>query len=157
MFDIEIYNGDINFANGQFVLVIDGQKLVQSLVKILITPQKSDSLRPNYGTDIANILGHAMPEFIYTTKIEESVSDAIRFLITEQSKASYRQYVSPGERIKELIYVNVVKNTTDSRQIDIYIGIRAGDGNIIERQFALAPGAYVSQRIGNAPPASGGY
>jgi hypothetical protein len=155
MYDIEIYNGDINFAKGGFTLVRDEAKLVQSLVKILITPLRNASLRPNYGTYLGNVLGHAMPEFIYLTKISDSVKDSINYLISEQSKASQTQYVSPGERIRELLYVEVLRNSLDSRQLDVYVGVRAGSGNIIERQFVIAPGAFVSQR-GQVTPSVGG-
>lgn len=155
MYDIEIYNGDINFARGGFTLVRDEQKLVQSLVKVLITPLRTASLRPNYGTYLGNVLGHAMPEFIYLTKIEDSIRNSIEWLMSEQSKAAQKQYVSPGEKIKEILYVKVLRSGADSRQLDVYVGIRAGNGNVVERQFMIAPGAFVSQG-GMATPSVGG-
>jgi len=155
MYDIEIFNGDLNFAKGGFALVRDEAKLVQSLVKVLITPLRAASLRPNYGTYLGNILGHAMPEYVYLTKIEDSVKDSIDYLIGEQAKAAQRQYVSPGERIREVLYVRVMRNGLDSRQIDVYVGVRAGSGRVIERQFVIAPGAFVSQR-GKVTPSVGG-
>ena len=148
MYDIEILGGDINFTNGEFTLVRDEQKLVQSLIKILLTPLDDSSLRPNYGTDLTNSLGHAMPEFIYLSKIEDSVRSAIEFMIDMQNRASSRQYVSSGETISQLLSVSVVRDQSDSRQIDVNIAIRAGNGNIVERQFVIAPGAFVSQVSG---------
>ena len=155
MYDIEIYNGDMNFASGGFTLVRDEAKLVQSLVKILVTPLRSASLRPNYGTYLGNVLGHAMPEFIYLTKIEDSVRESIYFLMSQQAEASQRQYVSPGETIREVLYVKVLVNGLDSRQLDVYVGVRAGSGNVVERQFMIAPGAFVSQ-AGQVTPSVGG-
>ena len=155
MYDIEIYNGDMNFANGGFALVRDEAKLIQSLVKILVTPLRSASLRPNYGTYLGNVLGHAMPEFIYLTKIEDSVRESIYFLMSQQAEASQRQYVSPGETIRAVLYVKVLVNGLDSRQLDVYVGVRAGNGNVVERQFMIAPGAFVSQ-AGQVTPSVGG-
>ena len=148
MFDIQIYNGDLSFNSGEFTVVKNEQKMVQALVKVLITPVRSSSLRPNYGTDLTDALGQAMPDFIYLSKIEDSIRDAIAFLMNEQTKAASRQYVSAGERINQLLSVSVQRNAADLRQIDVNIVIRAGNGNIVQRQFAIAPGAFVSQTRG---------
>jgi len=158
MYDIEIFNGDINFASGSLAIVKDEAKLVQELVKILVTPLRAASLRPNYGTYLGNVLGHAMPEFIFLTKIEDSVKEAVEFLIGEQARAAITQYISPGERIQELLYVKVLKNGLDSRQLDVYVGVRAGSGTIIEKDFVIAPGAFISQRGLTTPSVgAGGY
>lgn len=156
MYDIQILNGDINFAAGEFKLVRDEQKLVQMLVKALITPLRTASLRPNYGTYLGNVLGHAMPEFIYLTKIEDSVRACVADLQAAQARAANRQYVSPGEQIRQILYVKVSRNGIDSRQIDVYIGIRAGSGAIVEQQYAIAPGAFVSQ-VNQVVYSAGGY
>ena len=158
MYDIEIFNGDLNFANGEFALVRNESKLVQSLVKALVTPLRATSLRPGYGTYLGNILGRAMPEFIYLTKIEDSIRASIQNLINEQAAASQRQYVSAGEMIRSVLYVSVGRNAMDNRQIDVYVGVQAGSGDIIERQFVIAPGVSVYQE-GLATPSvgAGGY
>lgn len=160
MIDLEIINGDINFANGQPVVISDEQKLVQSLVKILVTPLRATSVRPGYGTYLTNILGHAnIPDHIYLTKIRDAIEDAINNLMRQQAEASKRQYVSGGERIRNLLYVDVVRDPVDQRQLDIYIGVKAGSGSIIEKQFVIAPGQYVTEAYMKTTPSvgAGGY
>ena len=145
-FDLKIRNGDIFYKAGAVGTVKDEDKLVQSLIKLLLTPVRTASLRPDYGTALGGILGSVMPDYIYLTKIQESITSAIKYMIMQQRAQSLYQYVSPGEQIRELLQVRVERNPSDTRQIEVRIAVRAGSGNVIERVFTIAPGAEVAQR-----------
>lgn len=145
-FDLKIRNGDIFYRAGAVGLVKDEDKLVQSLIKLILTPIREESLRPDYGTALGGILGSVMPDYIYLVKIEESIASAIKYMIRQQKAQAVYQYVSPGEQIRELLSVHVERNPDDTRQIDVRIALRAGSGNVIERVFTIAPGIEIMQR-----------
>ena len=157
-FDIKIRNGDIVYRNGAADRVKDEDKLTQSLVKILLTEIRPYSLRPGYGTNI-EMIPQAIVDTIRLAKMEDSVKGAISYLINEQRRQVNYQYLSPGEIIRELLAISVNRSSIDPRQFEIYIVIRAGSGNIVEKKFYISPNSLVQQQKSyvNIPAEAGGY
>jgi len=156
-FDLRIENGDISFQNGQIETVTNEDKLVQSLVRILLTPLGEVTLRPYYGTNLGGIITRPLlPDFIFITKIEDSVKEALEFLMQQQSIQSRYQYVSPGEEIREILSVMAERSPSDPRQINVGVAIRAGSGDVVAKTFTISPGAIV-QVTGGVVTERGGF
>jgi len=155
-FDLRIENGDISFQNSQVEIVTNENKLVQSLVRILLTPRGGAKLRPYYGTNLGGVIAHPLiPDYIFITKIEDSIKEALDFLMYQQSLQARYQCVSPGEEIREILSVAVERSVVDPRQINVGIAIRAGSGDVVARTFTISPGAVV-QLTGGVPTERGG-
>ena len=102
---------DIQFANGDLVLVDGPTRKFQDIAKILLTQIGADPIIPTYGSDLPSVMGHKnTPETV--NKVTDSIVQAMAFLVeAEQSPLA-------NENIKSIVTLNV-QDGSDPRELDI--------------------------------------
>src|SRR5690242_10121957 len=83
---LALVNGDLQFANGDFVTISDRDDLVQGLNIMIYTPFGSDIFNVNYGFDILNAMAASLPP--------HAIQDVIRLNVVKS--------VAVDNRIREV-------------------------------------------------------
>jgi hypothetical protein len=123
----QIYENDIQFNSSKKTRAIDGaQKLVQGILKILLTDLKSHLEDPAYGTDINQYFGQKL-----TNDAFAHIRDSVYSCLTH-----YNEIATPGNPNKDEIIsvvdeIRVVKDDEDPRRIFIYISITTQLGTAV--------------------------
>jgi hypothetical protein len=124
-FDFKIVNGNLSISNtGQVEIVEKEAKLVQDLLKIILSQKGFNKRHPWYGTNIINGgVGNSF-DFQFTSSfLQSQVKSAIEILISLQKQQEKSQYVSPEESIAAIKNVSVKERFNDPRYLDIYISV----------------------------------
>lgn len=138
-FDLKLESGSIVIANGDLVKVTNNDKLVQDIIKIVVTPVGSNTTHPWYGSALQDrVTGTAYPRDVLDQEVVASVAHAVKNLKSLQEQQSRAgQFVSPGEQIAKLIGVNVIRSVQDPRKMDIVISILTKSGIVLEEQVEV--------------------
>ena len=138
-FDLKIVNNDLALnTDGTLQTVINNDKLIQDVVKIIITPLGSNKFFKWYGCTIGSrTIGVAFDATMTQMEIERSIQDSITNLISLQKAQSRTQYVSAGESIASVQEISVLRNNEDPRQYEIYVFLLTRKLTIAETTFTL--------------------
>jgi len=122
-FTWEAYNGDIQLDSFSALVTLTGvQKLAQGVFKIVLTPQGSNPVDPNYGTTLSTLIGQEVDADKFAT-ITSSIVDALTYynLINQDNPNS-------DEVIQMINSVRVVSALNDPRQINVQISFTTESG-----------------------------
>lgn len=124
-FDFKIVNGDLAIGNdGDLAKVENEAKLIQDIVKMILTRRGSKKLYPWYGTDITGGgIGNAFDFQFTSTFLQSQAKSAIEILASLQNQQEKIQYLSPEESISAIKNVGVQERFNDPRFIDVYITV----------------------------------
>lgn len=138
-FDLKIFNGDLAInSNGDVQQIQNSEKLIQDILKILLTPSGSNVFQPGYGSPITgSLIGGAFDENFTTSIAENQVRNAIEALQKLQAAQALRQTVSASEQIAAISNINITRNQTDPRFFIVSVKVIAKDLSIIETQFSI--------------------
>lgn len=127
-YDFKLENGDLVLdSNGDLTAISDNDKLIQDLLKLLMTPISGNKMFPWYGSDVSGILIGSNYDLGFNKDVASehirSALDNIKSLQQEQAKS---QYISPAETIVAVkdIYINT--NATDQRAIEVKVTVITG-------------------------------
>lgn len=126
-FVFSVYDNDVQFDTSRQMRVVEGtDKLVQNVLKILLT-QKGENLEdPDYGMNGLNSIGDKiMPE--HYAAIRSGIVNALGY---------YNQLnldnPNQDEVIGSVAEVKVVRDETDPRAILIYVSLVTGSGKTVK-------------------------
>lgn len=138
-FDIAIKDGDIAIGtNGDLQQIQNTPKLVQDMLKMVITPLGSNFFHPWYGSPISkSLIGTSLDMTFISTIAEGQLSNALQTLQKLQNIQASYQVVSPSEQIAAIQQVSVVRNPVDPRYFTITIQVIAKDLSTPSAQFSL--------------------
>ena len=124
-FDLKIQRGDLVLdSSGQLNIVERNDKLVQDIIKILLTDLGENKFHPYYGSSAGKLdIGSVLDQDFFKTKIEDGVIQAINNLIALQKNQSKYQYITPGETILEISGVRVRRDTNDPRMWSVFVSV----------------------------------
>jgi phage baseplate assembly protein W len=138
-FDLKITNNDLSInPDGTLQTVQDNEKLVQDVLKILLTSKGSNKIFRWYGSLLGTrIIGNLLNASQLETEIARSVQESLSNLIALQQTQSRSQYVSAGEMIATIRGVSVLRDETDPRIYEIGVSVLTRKLNVIEETFSL--------------------
>lgn len=127
-------------STGRLILVLFEQKLIQQVIKILMTKIGSNPFVTGYGTSIPDVIYTAIrdPEGLKSELVTE-----VSLAIEKQRNIHYYQnevqYHSPREILDRLIDVQVARSNDDPRvyYIAVEVSTLAGDTTLIRRELFL--------------------
>lgn len=138
-FDLLLQNGTIVIgADGDFATVSDGAKLIQDVVKMITTPQGSDKYNVALGSLVnERLIGQVLSPNTTTALLQSSVQEALITLQKLQQAQAQKQALSPAETLVSLNSVEVSKDASDPRQLNVLVKFMAGDGNLIPQVLTM--------------------
>lgn len=141
-FDLKLVNGDLVIgSDGDVTKVENTDKLVQDILKILLTPVKGNPFHPAYGSYLTNaIIGNILPDSFVVSSAENQIKSSLQNLMTAQKIQSTRQPVTASEALAAIQSVKVERNLGDSRFFEILVNVLARDFTSVPTiQFTVNP------------------
>lgn len=139
-FDLRIENNSLKInPDGSIQTVRDNQKLIQDIIKAMLTPIGDNKFFPWYGSSLSlNIIGQVLDNDFVTSEAERSIQNTLSQLISLQNAQSKIQYVSAGEMIAAIRSVTVLRSNVDPRQYEITVSVLTRKLNVVEETFSLS-------------------
>ncbi|MFA5048812.1 MAG: hypothetical protein WC516_07335 [Patescibacteria group bacterium] len=138
-FDLRIENNDLKInPDGSIQTVRDNQKLIQDIIKALLTTTGDNKFFSWYGSSLSlNLIGQVLDNDFVTSEAERSIQNTLSQLISLQNAQARTQYVSAGEMIAAIRNVTVLRSNIDPRQYDITVSVLTRKLNVVEETFSL--------------------
>jgi hypothetical protein len=124
-YDIKVISGDLVLQGGDFRLVYDSEKLIQSILKICLTPAGSNALQPWYGSFInRSLIGSSLASSITVQIAQSQLQNALQNLMTlQQQQVKSFQTVSPDEQINSISGINITRSTVNPTQYNVVVSV----------------------------------
>jgi phage baseplate assembly protein W len=115
-FDLRINQGDLVIGqNGDLDQVNDLEKLIQDILKILMTPLGANLFFPWYGSPLSDVsIGQVLDSVFVESMIQQIIrSNLDTFQKLQKQQAASGQRVTAGELLAAVQSVNVHRNVVD--------------------------------------------
>jgi hypothetical protein len=138
-FDLKLVNNDLDLnMDGTIQTVRDNSKLVQDVLKAILTEQGENPYHRWYGGVLSlRLIGSVMDADHTTTEAERAIQDTLATLVALQREQSRAQYVSPGETLATLKSVDVIRDNEDPRKWQVTVSLITRALTIVEVTFGL--------------------
>jgi len=137
-FDLELVNNDLKIkADGTISIVTDTPKLRQDILKIILTPLGSNPNYLWYGCSIGNDIGRNFPDILQISRIQANVTQCLNNLKALQISQAANQQVSLAELIASVGGVDVERDTTDQRQMNVVVTVLSKRLSQIQELFTI--------------------
>ena len=124
------FENDFLFTKGKQIRMTSGiNKLIQSVLKCLLTSLGTSLEDPNYGADLESDIGGKMG-LVAFANMQSNVTNALEYLMQLNPVSD-----DMDEVIAAVNSVQVVKNPSDPRMILVYINVTTGTGKIVAIQM----------------------
>ena len=140
-FDLKVADGDLVINNGDFKQVIDGEKLVQDILKIALTKAGSNPMYPWYGSYISrSIIGSNLNAGITMQVGQSQLQNAIQTLMELQAaQVRSGQSMSADEQIKSILDISVNRNENNPTFYIVKIRVLSKGLKQFTTTFEVAP------------------
>lgn len=135
-FDLCIRDGDLVLEGGDLKQVYNTDKLIQDILKIVLTPVGGNPLFPFYGSFISKTLvGSSLPNNITIQVTQSQLQNAIEILmLLQKAQIKSFQSVSPDELINSILDISINRNQFDPTVFNVSIkvltkGLKAAGAN----------------------------
>lgn len=125
-FDLKIQNGDLVVdTNGDFKQVQDTEKLIQDILKILMTVLGANKFFPWYGSILSDsAIGDVADTTMTTTMAQQIIRSNLETLQKmQQMQISSGQSVTPNELLATIESIIVNRNMVDPTYYEIFIRV----------------------------------
>lgn len=141
-FDLRIEANDLKInPDGTIQTVRDNEKLIQDIVKALLTTLGSNRFHNWYGSLLSSaMIGQVLDASLAEIEAERAVSNTLSNLIALQKTQAQTQYVSAGESIATIRDIGVTRDEIDPRQYQITVSVLTKKLTIVEETFDLTVG-----------------
>jgi phage baseplate assembly protein W len=137
-FDLKITDGDIRIVSGDLELTADSDKLIQDLLKIIITPLGANAVNPWYGSQVSlALIGNVFDLDFGIESAKAQVSTAVDNLQRMQLAQSQTQVLSPAESILKIKDVYVNTNKLDVRTVDVKVSVITAALTVVSAEFSI--------------------
>lgn len=121
--DLKVINGDLVINNGELQTVQNSEKLIQDILKILLTDIGADPLQPAYGsflsrTVIGTALANANIVQIAKSQINTCLSNLQQL---QQKQVQSMQKVSADEQLAAVTGISVIRSVSDPRLFNVKV------------------------------------
>ncbi|KKN72145.1 hypothetical protein LCGC14_0413570 [marine sediment metagenome] len=122
-FDFKISDGDLSIGqDGDLKKVENTEKLIQDILKIVITPMGSNQFYPWYGSRVSkSLIGQVFDFEFLSTVASSQLQNALENLQRLQQEQARQQSVTPFEQLAALKGVRVERNQVDPRYFLVVI------------------------------------
>jgi hypothetical protein len=140
-FDLQIKDGDLTIGpNGDLQQVVNTNKLVQDIIKMVTTQIGSNMYHPWYGSPITKaLIGNVLDEQFVSSIATNQLNSALQILQNLQAQQALIQNISPSEQIAAVKQINVQRNASDPRYYTVEITIVSKDLTTTSTQFDIMP------------------
>ena len=140
-YDLKVSQGDFQIgSDGDIAIVENNEKLIQDVLKIVLTPVGSNKLNPAYGSLVSkSLVGNIFPMDFLSSIASSQIKKALENLQNLQRNQSLFQPISAGEMLAAIQSVTLERNQVDPRFISVVIKLLSGDFNQISTQFLINP------------------
>jgi hypothetical protein len=138
-FDLKLEGGDLKLARDKdFEKVENNNKLLQDLLKIIITPLKANKAFPWYGSGVNGaIIGENFDLDFATSAAASQVRNSVENLQKMQLSQAQTQVLSPAESIVAIKDVYINTNSSDLRVVEIKVSVLTAALTVVEASFSV--------------------
>jgi hypothetical protein len=124
-YDIKVINGDLVLQGGDFRLVYDSEKLIQSILKICLTPAGSNPLQPWFGSFInRSLIGSSLASNITVQIAQSQLQNALQNLMTlQQQQVKSFQTVTPDEQLNSISGISINRDASNPTQYNVVVSV----------------------------------
>ena len=123
--EVQLYKGDIYIENGQVRQIVDEEKLIQQMSKLLMT-QKGGFFHPEYGSNIYTLIGKAQTPDVLEPLAEDHVRTEIGYYQSIQRAQELMQDMSNDEVVLRVLKVTLTLVATTAFKLDMDVMNRRG-------------------------------
>jgi hypothetical protein len=136
-FDLKILNGDLVIGtNSDFGTVENTEKLIQDILKMLMTEIGSNQNFPWYGSSItSSMLGSPYDIEFIATIAENQIRSSLETLQSLQREQSLKQIVTPSELLAAIKNINVIRNEVDPTFFSVLLSVLTKNLNVADASF----------------------
>jgi hypothetical protein len=140
-FDLKIQDGDIAIGKDADLKKVENtEKLIQEILKMVITPLGSNVYHPWYGSPISkSLVGSPFDMEFISTIASNQLKNSLENLQKLQSIQSSYQQISPSEQIAAIQEIRIERNQVDPRYFSIVIKVVAKDLTTTSVSFDIDP------------------
>jgi hypothetical protein len=138
-FDLKLVDNDLDLnTDGTLQTIRDNSKLVQDILKAILTEQGENPFHRWYGGVISlRLIGNVLDANQGATEAERAIQDTLATLVALQREQARVQYVSPGETLATLKSVDVLRDDTDPRKWQVTVAVITRALTVVEVTFGL--------------------
>lgn len=139
-FDIKISQGDLAIgSDGDLARVEDTDKLVQDVLKILMTPIGANPFHSWYGSLLpATLVGNPYEEEFIATIANNQIRSSLEALQNlQRAQAASDQKVTPSELLAAVKDVQVNRDPVDPRYFSVFITILTKGLSTVRTSFTV--------------------
>lgn len=136
-FDFKILNGDLVIGtNGDLDKVENTEKLVQDILKMLMTEVGSNEFYPWYGSLISSSMIGSTYDYEFISSVAENqIRSSLEILQNLQREQSLKQIVTPSELFAAIKSVNVIRNEIDPTFFSVLLTVLTKNLNTANTSF----------------------
>ncbi|SRR6266581_6620986 len=136
-FDLKIANGDLVIdTNSDVATVQNSEKLIQDVLKFLMTPISANKFFPWYGSPLAGtMIGSPFDSNFISSMAENQIRSGLETIQSLQKEQATKQIVTPSELLAAIKSVNVVRNQIDPTFFTISLSLLTKNLTIANTTF----------------------
>ena len=122
-FDLKIVNGDLVVNQGNLQQVVDSEKLIQDILKILLTDVGGNPLHPSYGSYLSrSVVGNPMKTQAVVQIAKTQINNClVNLQYLQQLQVKSFQKVSADEQLAAITGISVVRSAFDPRLFTVKV------------------------------------
>ena len=138
-FDLQIKNNDISVSStGDVNIVVNTDKLIQDVIKILLTSQGTNKFYRWYGSTIAKrVIGEVLGPYYTKVEMTRAIEDSLNNLMKLQQAQALYQDTSASETLSGINYIDIVREDSDPRLYSIIVSVLTKKLTAVETTFQL--------------------
>lgn len=138
-FDLRISDGDLVIgSDGDFDKVEGTEKLIQDVLKLLLTPLGGNIFYPFYGSLLSrSLIGQPFDFELISTVSSSQIQSSLETLQKLQQGQSLEQSVTPFEQIAAIKNVTIQRNRTDPRFFSVFIDVITRAMSVTQIEFTI--------------------
>jgi phage baseplate assembly protein W len=139
-YDLQLIDGDLVLQNGELQTVQNSQKLIQDILKILLTDVGADPLQPAYGSFLSRaVIGTAIANGAIVQIAKSQINTCLTNLQQlQQKQVQSMQKVSADEQLAAITNISVVRSVFDPRLFNIKVSCLTKGFQKVEPSFTVS-------------------
>ena len=137
-FDFRIMNRNLSIKNGDIEKVEDTDKLVQDVLKILITPKGVNKMHPWYGTFTEQLIGSGLDEGVTLDLMRTQIANSLESLKNLQNAMLKSNLtVTADELIHAITGISVFPDPTSQFSVNVNVEILSKGLKNIKTSYSI--------------------
>ena len=137
-FDLKIKNRNLSISSGSLEKVEGTDKLVQDVLKILLTPKGANKMNPWYGTFSSELIGSGLDEDVTMNLMKSQITDSLDTLKKLQdSMLKSNLTVTADELIHAITGISVFSDSTNMLSVNVIVEILSKGFKNIKTTYSI--------------------